>query len=193
VAVMSRFESAVCRSAPWRATTRRLVLPWALQGLRPTGDVLEVGAGSGAFAEEVLRSFPSTRVTATDVDPAMVAAIARRLAPFGGRVTAEVADAGALPFADGSFDVVVSCLMVHHTPSWSTTLDEARRVLRPGGHLVGFDLLPSRLLGAAHRRGHHASRVHPVSLHELRTHLGPTARVTRARGGLVVRFLARVD
>jgi ubiquinone/menaquinone biosynthesis C-methylase UbiE len=189
---MSRFESAVCRSAPWRAATRRVVLPWALQGLRPTGEVLEIGAGSGAMAEEVLRSFPTTRVTATDVDPAMVSSISSRVAPFGDRAAAEVADAAALPFADGSFDVVVSCLMLHHTPSWTVAVDEARRVLRPGGHLVGFDLLPSRVLGLVHRRGHHASRVRPVALGELREHLGPAARVEPALGGLVARFLVRV-
>ena len=47
---MSPFEAAVCRSAPWRLVARRLVLPWALQGIRPQGKVLEIGAGSGAMA-----------------------------------------------------------------------------------------------------------------------------------------------
>src|SRR3954463_15021260 len=42
---MSRFEATVCRSAPWRLFAGRVVLPWALQGVTPGGDVLEIGAG----------------------------------------------------------------------------------------------------------------------------------------------------
>jgi hypothetical protein len=54
---MSRFQSAFCRSAPWRTFARRAVLPWALQGFRPQGDVLEIGAGSGAMAAELLAMY----------------------------------------------------------------------------------------------------------------------------------------
>src|SRR5215472_9446926 len=40
---MSRLEAVFCRSAPWRVFTQRAVLPWALQGMRPEGRVLEIG------------------------------------------------------------------------------------------------------------------------------------------------------
>ena len=69
---MSTFERAVCRSAPWRAFTGRLVLPWPLHGVEPRGDVLEIGGGSGAMAAQVLEVFPGTRVASTDVDEKMV-------------------------------------------------------------------------------------------------------------------------
>ena len=69
---MSRAESAFCRSAPWRTVARRVVLPWALHGFRPHGDVLEIGAGSGAMAADLLATCPDARVTATDVDGEMV-------------------------------------------------------------------------------------------------------------------------
>ena len=146
---MSRFQSAFCRSAPWRTVARRVVLPWALQGFRPQGDVLEIGAGSGAMAAELLAAHPNVRLTVTDFDPAMVDAAAARLSGFGERVSARQADATALPFPDASFDVVLSWVMLHHTVAWETALAEAIRVLRPGGHLVGYDLLataPLRLL-----------------------------------------------
>ncbi len=55
---MSRFESAFCRGAGWRAFASRIVLPWALQGERLDGEVLEIGAGSGAMARPVARHPP---------------------------------------------------------------------------------------------------------------------------------------
>jgi methylase of polypeptide subunit release factors len=58
---MSRFEAAFCRSAPWRFWARRVVLPWALQGIQPDGHVLEIGAGSGAMAAELLAAYPASR------------------------------------------------------------------------------------------------------------------------------------
>jgi ubiquinone/menaquinone biosynthesis C-methylase UbiE len=149
---MSGFQSAFCRSAPWRGFARRVVLPWALQGFRPHGDVLEIGAGSGAMAAELLTMFPDVRLTVTDVDDEMVAAASARLSPFGDRATARPADATALPFPDGAFDAVLSWVMLHHTMEWEKALAEAIRVLRPGGQLVGYDLLstaPLRLLHPA--------------------------------------------
>ena len=62
---MSRFQSAFCRSAPWRAFARRVVLPWALQGFRPRGDTLEIGAGSDAMAAELLAMYPDVGLTIT--------------------------------------------------------------------------------------------------------------------------------
>jgi hypothetical protein len=60
--VMSPLQAAICRSAPWRLVARRLVLPWALQGILPTGRVLEIGAGSGEFGASQLT--PSVRAVA---------------------------------------------------------------------------------------------------------------------------------
>src|SRR5437588_10461799 len=101
---MSPFEPAFCRSAPWRLFARRLVLPWALQGTRPAGRVLEIGAGSGAMAAELLSMFDDLTMCVTDYDEAMVVAAAERLAPFGARAECRLADATALPFPDDSFD-----------------------------------------------------------------------------------------
>src|SRR5688500_3718521 len=95
---MSKLEQAWCRSLPWRTFTRRVVFPWALPGDALTGDVLELGSGSGANAAELLDRYPAVRLTATDVDPRMLAAAGDRLARFGDRVTVQEADATNLPF-----------------------------------------------------------------------------------------------
>lgn len=70
--IMSAFERAVCQSPPWRAFTARVLLPWALQGVEPGCDVLEIGGGSGAMAEQILRALPDIRLTVTDFDEEMV-------------------------------------------------------------------------------------------------------------------------
>jgi ubiquinone/menaquinone biosynthesis C-methylase UbiE len=144
-------EQGFCRSAPWRWFARHVVVPWALQGEHLSGDVLEIGSGSGAMADELLRRFPEVRLTATDYDDAMVDVARDRLHTFGDRVDVRQADSRQLPFPDESFDVVVSFIMLHHVIDWEEALAEAVRVLRPGGRLVGFDLLDSRSMHWLHR------------------------------------------
>jgi len=153
---MSAVEQMFCRSAPWRAFARRMVLPWALSDTLLAGDVLELGAGSGAMAEGVLLGHPEIRLTVTDLDAAMVAAARERLSGFAG-VTVEQADVTALPFDDRSFDAVTSYLMLHHVIDWPAALTEASRVLRPGGVLVGYDFTNTafaRLIHWADRSPH---------------------------------------
>ncbi len=187
---MSRLQSAFCRSAPWRGFARRVVLPWALHGFEPAGDVLEIGAGSGAMAAELLAAHPRIRLTVTDFDDAMVAAAAARLSGFGDRSSARQADATALPFPDASFDVVLSWVMLHHTIEWETALAEAVRVLRPGGHLVGYDLLATAPLRLLHPAADPDVRV--MGLGGFRDAVGKLpvdqAMITPSLAGFTVRF-----
>jgi ubiquinone/menaquinone biosynthesis C-methylase UbiE len=189
---MSRVEKAACRSASWRAFTRHVVLPWALQGTRLSGEVLEIGAGSGAMAEELLATTPDMTICVTDFDQTMVSTAVDRLAGFGTRVTARQADATALPFGDSSFDTVLSWIMLHHTVAWENALTEAVRVLRPGGLLLGYDLVgtgPMRWLHPAEDVDHRM-----VGIDELRAELARLPVVDVAvRPGLrrvVMRFKA---
>src|SRR5438105_2616732 len=121
---MSTFEKAMCQSPPWRWFTRRIVLPWALQGIRPDGEVLEIGGGSGAMASELLAAHRGLRMTVTDFDDDMLARARPRLERFGDRVVVRQADATALPFDDESFDAVVSFIMLHHVGHWEAALAE---------------------------------------------------------------------
>ena len=160
---MSSAEAVFCRSAPWRGFARRVVLPWVLDDTERLGpEVLEIGGGSGAMAQELLTRHPDIRLTLADIDPAMAAAARRRLAPFGDRVRVTVGDGSRLEFADDSFDTVCSWLMLHHTIDWEGVLAEVVRVTRPGGLIVGYDLTDTALARAVHRldgsdfRLHHA-------------------------------------
>jgi ubiquinone/menaquinone biosynthesis C-methylase UbiE len=168
---MSTIEKRFCRSSPWRLLARRVTLPWALQGIELQGDVLEVGAGSGAMAAGILDRFPAVHITATDLDPEMLAKAEATLSPYGARADTARVDVTGLPYADGSFDAVLSFIMLHHVGDWPTAVGEMVRVLRPGGHLIGFDLRKgvgtesARRLGWQHGAGF-------VSLPRLRRVLG---------------------
>lgn len=97
------------------------------------GDVLEVGAGTGASLPHFRRA---TRVVATEPDPAMRRRMAAKLTHA--RVPVEIANAFAesLPHADASFDTVVFACTLCTVADLDRTLAEARRVLRPTGRLV---------------------------------------------------------
>lgn len=189
---MARHESVVCRSAPWGWATRRLVLPWALQSVPLKGEVLEIGAGGGAMAAGIAAGFPQVRITATDIDEAMVERAARRLARFGDRARAARADSTALPFDGGRFDAVLSFLMLHHVGAWETALAEAARVLRPGGLLLGYDVLDAPIPRALHGfRTAHGERFPTLTELDLELSTLPFTGIwIRPTAGSVARFRA---
>jgi ubiquinone/menaquinone biosynthesis C-methylase UbiE len=104
--------------------------------------VLEIGPGPGHLAERLLALIPDGRWTGLDIDPAMLGATRRRLADAGvdGRATLVEGDVMTLPFEDDAFDLVVSSLSAHHWPDAGAGFTEIRRVLRPGGSALVFDL-----------------------------------------------------
>lgn len=188
---MSVSESLLCRSAPWRAFARRLV-SWATMRTELSGDVLEIGGGSGAMAERLARMYPRSRVTMTDVDDAMVDSARARLArlPNAG---VRRADSTALPYGEESFDVVVSFLMLHHVIDWEAAIAEAARVLRPGGRLVGYDFIETRFATVLHRVDRSPYRLMPLGGFESaarRAGLVPH-RIRHTRYGGLVRFDVR--
>jgi SAM-dependent methyltransferase len=111
--------------------------------LAPEGRVLEIGSGPGRLAATLATVAPGVRVTGLDIAPDMVER-ARSLAARSGvadLVAFQVGDVAALPFADASFDVVVSTLSAHHWPNPAAGLAEIHRVLRPGGIARIYDLV----------------------------------------------------
>jgi ubiquinone/menaquinone biosynthesis C-methylase UbiE len=183
---------ALVTSPPYRLIARRVVLPWVLQGERPAGEGLEIGAGSGAMTAQLLTAFPALRMVVTDYDAAMVAAARHTLAPFGDRASAQRADATCLPFDGGRFDFVLSAAMLHHVGAWENALAEAIRVLRPGGLLLGYDLLDTASARLLHvGEGHDTSLLRPAQLEaELAQLQAVSIRVRPAIASLVVRFAA---
>lgn len=111
-----------------------------------TGDrVLDVAAGSGNAA------IPATRtgadVVASDLTPELLAAGERIARAEGLALQWQVADAEHLPFADGTFDVGLSCVGIMFAPHHQAAADELLRVVRPGGRIALTSWTPAGFIG----------------------------------------------
>lgn len=95
--------------------------------------VLEIGVGLGTDLTQFARA--GAQVTGIDLTERAVDNVRQRLDMEGLEARLQVADAERLPFDDGSFDVVYSWGVLHHTPRPDVAMAEAQRVLRPGGRL----------------------------------------------------------
>lgn len=101
-------------------------------GVQPGDRALDVGFGGGVGLEALLESAAAT-VAGVDHSPDMVE---RARSRFGDRVRVERASVEALPFADASFDRILSVHTVYFWPDPERGARELRRVLAPGGRLV---------------------------------------------------------
>jgi len=105
---------------------------------------LEIGAGTGYFALNLLRAGVVGEAVCTDISPGMLEQLRRNAARLGLEVETVAADAEDLPLADGHVDLVVGHAVLHHLPHLDRAFGEFLRVLRPGGTLV-FAGEPSRV------------------------------------------------
>jgi ubiquinone/menaquinone biosynthesis C-methylase UbiE len=104
--------------------------------------VLDVGCGTGSLAVAAKRKVgPAGAVYGVDASPQMIARAKKKARRAGVEVTFKNAFAQSLPFQDGTFDAVLSTVMLHHLPrpARKELALEIRRVLRPGGRLLVID------------------------------------------------------
>lgn len=113
--------------------------------LRPGAQVLDVATGTGHVALEAAR----TRCEATGIDyvPELVDVARRRAEAEGLEVDFRVADAEALPFADNSFDFVVSAIGVMFTADHERAAGEMVRTCRPQGRIGLASWTPTGFVG----------------------------------------------
>jgi ubiquinone/menaquinone biosynthesis C-methylase UbiE len=147
----ARFVTDAVVQRPWLWRLFRRPLQWQFDRLAPRWDTmrgpmalepleaalaalpfeprraLDLGTGTGEGALRIAARFPAAEVVGVDLSPGMVEAARRKDA--NGRVRFQVADAAALPFESGAFDLVALANMIPF-------FDELRRVLAPGGAAV---------------------------------------------------------
>jgi ubiquinone/menaquinone biosynthesis C-methylase UbiE len=127
------YDGVVDRLPFFRAGRRRAL---EMVGLKRGERLLIVAAGTGLDLEWIP---DGVDVVATDVSPAMVSRIKQRAARLRRPVRAEVMDAGALDYGDGTFDCVALHLALAVVPDPMRAIREAARVLRKGGRVSVFD------------------------------------------------------
>ena len=104
---------------------------------------LEVGAGTGYFTLNLLRSGLIGEATCSDISAGMLETLQANARELGLRIATEPADAERLPFPDASFDLVLGHAVLHHIPDLALAFSEFERVLAPGGTVL-FAGEPSR-------------------------------------------------
>ena len=116
--------------------SRRWEYLYALfQGMPQAGEsVLDAGSGI-TFFPFYLRS-NGLRVSACDLDDALIPAYKDASRVLGQEVSFRTADLAELPYADAEFDTVYCISVLEHTTQWDKIVGEFRRVIRPGGKLV---------------------------------------------------------
>jgi ubiquinone/menaquinone biosynthesis C-methylase UbiE len=107
--------------------------------------VLDVAAGSGNAAIPAART--GAHVVACDLTPELLAAGRQQAAQQGIELDWRQADAEALPFGDGEFDVVMSCLGVMFAPHHQASAGELVRVCRPDGTIGLLSWTPEGFIG----------------------------------------------
>lgn len=129
--------------------------------------ILDVGCGTGVLLSRLAQRNSTLVLCGIDPVPEMLE-VARKRLPAS--VTLEQGWAQTLPFADGSFDKVVSCNMFHYIKQPLQALQEMRRVLAPGGQLVLTDWCDDylscklcdwylRMFNSAHYKTHGSARM----------------------------------
>ncbi len=146
--LLARVPEASCESFAGVAN------PFVLGALCAGEDVLDVGCGAGMdtlIAAQMVG--PTGSVTGLDMTPEMAAKARRSVAEMKlGTVTIVEGSAERMPFADASFDVVISNGVIDLIPDKDAVFSEIMRVLRPGGRIQLADVTIQRPVSEEGRR-----------------------------------------
>ena len=158
--------------------------------IRPGQRVLDVAAGSGNAALAAARR--GARATAADFVPRLLQAAARRAQAEGLELETREADAQALPFPDGAFDVVLSTFGVMFAPDQARAAAELLRVCRPGGRIGLTAWTPSSVMAATQAIAGRFAPFPPVPGARSPIEWGTEARVRELLGSGVAELTAQV-
>jgi SAM-dependent methyltransferase len=198
IATNKQRQQAAWASGDYAAVGTRL-LPTAellceAVDLRAGERVLDVACGNGNAALAAARRF--CQVVGIDYVPALLERARQRARAEGLEASFQEADAEALPFADASFDVVLSTCGAMFAPDQERTAAELLRVCRPGGRIGMVNWTPDSYVGELFRAiGRHLPPPPglrpPVlwgSQERLRELFGPGVEISAPRRSFLWRF-----
>ena len=122
------------RDRAWRQCALRAA------GLAPGGRLLDAGTGTGSIALDALAKEQNLSVVGADFTTEMMKVGRRR--PGGQHIAWVAADALLLPFADASFDAVISGYLIRNVAHAVQAFREQARVVKPGGRVVCLETSP---------------------------------------------------
>ena len=157
IAAANEAHLQICSSPEWRAVVEEEILPNAVGDRSLGAVVLEVGAGPALTTDAIRQMVP--HLTAVELDEELAARLAERF--VGTNVEVVCAVATGLPFEDDLYSSALTFTMLHHVPTdplQDRVFEELRRVLRPGGLLVGSDSVET----PARRELHEGDVFNPV-------------------------------
>ncbi|MBI4675295.1 MAG: class I SAM-dependent methyltransferase [Chloroflexi bacterium] len=107
------------------------------------GSLLDIGTGPGWLLLKLHQQAPQMRLVGMDVSSAMVAQAQENILAAGlsDVIAVREGNASRIPFADGSFDIVVSTGSIHHWKDPITALNEIHRVLKPDSYALLYDVV----------------------------------------------------
>jgi demethylmenaquinone methyltransferase/2-methoxy-6-polyprenyl-1,4-benzoquinol methylase len=123
------------RHHAWRRAVARAVAG------APAGPVLDLATGTGDLARAIATQSPGRRVVGADFSEAMLHRARVKLYSRNTRAPLVAADALALPFPARTFACVTSAFLLRNLEHLERGLVEMRRVVRPGGSVVTFDIV----------------------------------------------------
>ncbi len=118
----------------WSRVVAREFLAWL--GVPPGRRWLDLGCGTGALTEVILRDADPATVEGLDPSEGYLAVAGERVTDQ--RVTFRLGEASTLPFPPANFDVAVAGLVLNFLPDRPRALAELCRVVRPGGLVAGY-------------------------------------------------------
>ncbi|MEE1266018.1 MAG: ubiquinone/menaquinone biosynthesis methyltransferase [Akkermansia sp.] len=125
----------------WRARVVEMVAEW-----KPA-NLLDIATGTGDLALALKKAFPEMEVLGTDFCRPMLDVAVRR-----GLQNVLEADAMNLPLAGASYDAATVAFGLRNMADYEKALQEWRRILRPGGHLLVLDFsMPENILAGPYR------------------------------------------
>jgi SAM-dependent methyltransferase len=128
------------------ATDPPLAIKTLVDAVRPqrAGDrICELGFGEGWLLDEISRAYPEARLYGVDQSSSRIALAHGTL---GERVQLIRGDMEALPFADASLDVIVTCWTLYFMADIDAALAGMKRRLRPGGRFVAATVGPDHMI-----------------------------------------------
>jgi len=125
-----------------RFDTMKPEVMWQALGSPRPGTIVEIGAGTGLFAEKFAELAPDAIVYAADIEPAMLDWMREhRLTAEEGRLIPVLSAESSVPLGDAIADLVVMLNLHHELAEPAATYAEAHRLLRPGGQVLVVDWL----------------------------------------------------